>query len=81
MIVVWIACARNAGPAARFVLERAIRHRRAREFPWATVLINVSVETIRLIQRRRYWAGPFNAMCTLLFTVPAAAVGKAMASL
>jgi hypothetical protein len=32
----------------------------------------VSVETIRLIQRRRYWAGPFNAIGTLQSTVTAA---------
>jgi hypothetical protein len=35
----------------------------------------VSVETIRLIQRRRYRAGPFNAIGTLQFTVTAASGG------
>jgi CrcB protein len=81
MIVVWIACAGSAGPMAPFVLEGAIRHRRAREFPWATGLINVGVETIRLIQRRRYRAGPFNAIGTLQFTLTAASGGDGDGSL
>ena len=39
------------------------------------------VETIRLIQRRRYWAGMANAVGTLLVTVTAAAAGLAVAGL
>jgi hypothetical protein len=35
------------------------------------------VETIRLIQHRRHWAGMANAVDTLLVTVTAAAVGLA----
>jgi fluoride exporter len=121
MMVVWVACAGSLGAVARFVIDGAIRHRRNTEFPWATVLINVtgsfllgvivgivlfhgasreiqlivgvgfcggyttfstaSVETIRLIQRRRYWAGLCNAIGTLLITVAAAAAGMAIAVL
>ena len=36
-----------------------------------------SVETIRLIQRRRYWAGMANAVGTLLITVTAAGLAVA----
>jgi hypothetical protein len=39
------------------------------------------VETIPLIQRRRYWARMANAVGTLLFTVTAAAAGLAVAGL
>ncbi len=39
------------------------------------------VETIRLIQRRRYWAGIAKAVGTLLVTVTAAAAGLAVAGL
>ena len=39
------------------------------------------VETIRLIQRRRYWAGMPNAVGTLLVTVIAAAAGLTVAGL
>ena len=39
------------------------------------------VETIRLIQRRRYRAGMANAVGTLLVTVTAAAAGLAVAGL
>ena len=39
------------------------------------------VETIRLIQRRRYWAGIANAVGTLLATITAAAAGLAVAGL
>ena len=39
------------------------------------------VETIRLIQRRRYWAGMANAVGTVLVTVTAAAAGLAVAGL
>ena len=39
------------------------------------------VETIRLIQRRRCWAGMANAVGTLLVTVTAAAAGLAVAGL
>ena len=40
-----------------------------------------SVETIRLIQRRRYWAGMADAVGALLVTVTAAAAGLAVAGL
>jgi CrcB protein len=39
------------------------------------------IETIRLIQRRRYWAGMANAVGTLLVTITAAAAGLAVAGL
>ena len=39
------------------------------------------VETTRLIQRRRYWAGMANAVGALLVTVTAAAAGLAVAGL
>jgi hypothetical protein len=39
------------------------------------------VETIRPIQRRRYWAGMADAVGTLLVTVTAAAAGLAVAGL
>jgi hypothetical protein len=39
------------------------------------------VEPIRLIQRRRYWAGMANAVGTLLVTITAAAAGLAVAVL
>ena len=39
------------------------------------------VETIRLIQRRRYWAGMANAVGTLQVTVITAAAGLAVAGL
>lgn len=39
------------------------------------------VETIRLIQRRRYWVGMANAVGTLLVSVTAAAAGLAVAGL
>ena len=39
------------------------------------------VETIRLIQCRRYWAGMANAVGALLVTVTAAAAGLAVAGL
>ena len=42
MTLLWIAWAGSAGAIARFVLDGAIRRRRATEFPWATVLINVA---------------------------------------
>lgn len=120
-MALWVACAGSVGAVARFMLDGAIRHRRSTDFPWATVLINVtgslllglivglvlfhgaprelqlivgmgfcggyttfstaSVETIRLMQRRRYWAGLSNAVGTLVVTVAAAAAGLAMAAL
>ncbi|MDZ7881749.1 MAG: fluoride efflux transporter CrcB [Mycobacterium sp.] len=46
-----------------------------------TTFSTASVETIRLIQRRRYWAGALNSIGTLLITVAAAAAGMAMAVL
>ncbi|MFC9556682.1 fluoride efflux transporter CrcB [Rhodococcus sp. NPDC056960] len=121
MTVVWIACAGSAGAVARFVVDGAIRHRRASEFPWATGIINVSgslllgflvgmvlfhtaphewqviagvgfcggyttfstasFETVRLIQRQRYWAGVANAVGTAASTLAAAAAGLGLASL
>jgi CrcB protein len=39
------------------------------------------IETIRLIQRRRYWAGMANAVGTLLVTITAAVAGLAVAGL
>jgi CrcB protein len=42
VIAVWIACAGGLGAIARFVLDGAIRHRKASEFPWATATINVT---------------------------------------
>ncbi|WP_375483726.1 fluoride efflux transporter CrcB [uncultured Jatrophihabitans sp.] len=42
MIAVWIALAGGAGALARFVLDGAVRARLASDFPWATVLINVT---------------------------------------
>jgi hypothetical protein len=54
--------------ACRILLRlRHVQHRR--------------VETIRLIQRRRYWAGMANAVGTLLVTVTAAAADLAVAGL
>ena len=121
MMAFWVALAGSGGAVARFVLDGAIRHRRSADFPWATMLINItgslllgvivglvlfhgapgelqtivgvgfcggfttfstaSVETIRLIQRRRYWAGAFNSIGTLLITVAAAAAGIAISVL
>lgn len=121
MMVMWVAVAGSVGAVARFVVDGMIRRRRNTEFPWATVLINVtgslllgfivgfvlfhgasreiqvivgvgfsggyttfstaSVETIRLIQRRRFWSGLSNAIGTLLVTVAAAAAGMSMAVL
>ena len=46
-----------------------------------TTFSTASVEAIRLIQRRRYWAGMANAVGTLLVTVTAAAAGLAVAGL
>ncbi|MEU4711062.1 fluoride efflux transporter CrcB [Nocardia salmonicida] len=42
MMVVWVGLAGSGGAVARFVLDGMIRSRRATEFPWATVLINVT---------------------------------------
>ncbi|MDO3401912.1 fluoride efflux transporter CrcB [Mycolicibacterium neoaurum] len=121
MMVFWVACAGSLGAVSRFVVDGAVRHRRSTEFPWATVLINVtgslllgfivgmvlfhgvprelqlivgvgfcggyttfstaSVETIRLMQRGKHWAGALNAVGTLLITVAAAAAGMAVAAL
>lgn len=121
MMALWVALAGSAGAVARFVLDGMIRSRRATEFPWGTMVINVtgslllgfvvglvlfrgapsevqtiigvgfcggyttfstaSVETIRLIQRRRYLAGVTNALATLVVTVAAGAVGLGLAGL
>ncbi|MGC0364736.1 CrcB protein [Rhodococcus sp. 27YEA15] len=42
MITLWVALAGSAGAVTRFVLDGLIRSRRATEFPWATVIINVT---------------------------------------
>ncbi|MFC4605406.1 fluoride efflux transporter CrcB [Rhodococcus kronopolitis] len=42
MLTLVIAGAGAVGAVARFVLDGAIRSRRATEFPWATVVINVT---------------------------------------
>lgn len=41
-MVLWVALAGSLGAVARFVVDGAIRSRRASEFPWATVAINVT---------------------------------------
>ena len=46
-----------------------------------TTFSTASVETVRLLQRGRYWAGLGNAFGTLAVTVAAAAGGLALASL
>ncbi|WP_024793717.1 fluoride efflux transporter CrcB [Tomitella biformata] len=46
-----------------------------------TTFSTASVETVRLLQRGRYWAGAGNAFGTLAVTVAAAAVGLTLASL
>lgn len=121
MMTLWVALAGSAGAVARFVLDGAIRARRAGEFPWGTVLVNISgslllgfvvglvlfqgapsqlqivlgvgfcggyttfstasVETVRLLQRRRYLAGLGNALGTQILTVAAGALGLALAAL
>ena len=42
MIALWIALAGSFGAVARLVLDGMIRSRRSTEFPWATVVINVT---------------------------------------
>lgn len=42
MTLLWVTLAGSAGAVCRFVLDGAIRARRATEFPWATVIVNVS---------------------------------------
>ncbi|QHE73656.1 fluoride efflux transporter CrcB (plasmid) [Rhodococcus sp. ZPP] len=42
MMMLWIACAGSLGAIARFVIDGAIKHRKASEFPWATATINVT---------------------------------------
>ncbi|WP_433492780.1 fluoride efflux transporter CrcB [Nocardia grenadensis] len=42
MTTVWIAVAGSAGAMARFVLDGVIKHRRTSQFPWATMVINVT---------------------------------------
>ncbi|MBP2527286.1 fluoride efflux transporter CrcB [Rhodococcus sp. PvP104] len=121
MITLWIAFAGSAGAVSRFVLDGAIRTRRSTEFPWATVIINItgslilglvagmvlfhgasrevqlivgvgfcggyttfstaSFETVRLIQRQRYWPAFGNAVGTLALTLSAGAAGLALAGL
>ena len=121
MITLWIALAGSAGAVSRFVLDGTIRTRRSTEFPWATVIINItgslilglvagavlfhsashevqlivgvgfcggyttfstaSFETVRLIQRQRYWPAFGNAVGTLALTLSAGAAGLALAGL
>lgn len=42
MTASWVAMAGSIGAVTRFVLDGMIRSRRASEFPWATVIINVT---------------------------------------
>ncbi|MGF0315018.1 fluoride efflux transporter CrcB [Nocardia fluminea] len=42
MMVLWVGLAGSAGAVARFVLDGMIRSRRTSEFPWATVVVNVT---------------------------------------
>ena len=116
MIALWVILAGSAGAVSRFVLDGFIRSRLKSEFPYATVLINVtgsavlgvvaglvafgstpeqvqaivgvgfcggyttfstaSVETVRLLERRRYRLAASNAIGTALGTT--AIVGMAM---
>ncbi|MGF0311913.1 fluoride efflux transporter CrcB [Rhodococcus sp. IEGM1428] len=116
MIALWVVLAGSAGAVSRFVLDGVIRSRWKTEFPYATVLINVtgsavlgvvaglvafrsapeqvqaivgvgfcggyttfstaSVETVRLLERRRYGLAAYNAIGTALTTT--AVVGVAM---
>ncbi|MEW1931829.1 fluoride efflux transporter CrcB [Rhodococcus sp. NPDC079359] len=116
MIALWVVLAGSAGAVSRFVLDGVIRTRLKTEFPYATVLINVtgsavlgvvaglvmfrsapeqvqatigvgfcggfttfstaSVETIRLLERRRYGLAASNAIGTAFATT--AVVGVAM---
>lgn len=121
MITLWIAFAGSLGAVSRFILDGVIRSRRSAEFPWATVVINVtgslilglatgaalfhgasheiqlilgvgfcggyttfstaSFETVRLIQRQRYWLAAGNTIGTLTSTLLAGAAGLAIAAL
>ena len=116
MIALWVVLAGSAGAVSRFVLDGFIRSRLKTEFPYATVLINVtgsavlgvvaglvafgstpeqvqaivgvgfcggyttfstaSVETVRLLERRRYRLAASNAIGTALGTT--AVLGVAM---
>lgn len=42
MLTLWLALAGGAGAVARFVLDGAIRGRWRSEFPWATLVVNVT---------------------------------------
>ncbi len=75
-MVLWVGLAGSAGAVARFVLDGMIRSRRTSEFPWATVVVNV---TGSLIQCQRYRAAAANAFGTLALTVLAGAAGLASA--
>lgn len=117
MIAVWVVLAGSAGAVARFVLDGVVRSWRTTEFPWATILINVtgsaalgilaalvsahsapeqlqavvglgfcggyttfstaSVETIRLLERRRYRLAFANAVGTAAATTTVAAAAMA----
>ena len=118
MIALWVVLAGSAGAVSRFVLDGFIRSRLQSEFPYATVLINVtgsavlgvvaglvafgstpeqvqaivgvgfcggyttfstaSVETVRLLEQRRYRLAASNAIGTALGTT--AVVGMALVS-
>lgn len=41
-MVLWVGLAGSAGAVARFVLDGMIRSRRTSEFPWATIIVNVT---------------------------------------
>ena len=42
MITLWIALAGGVGSLARFLVDGAVRSRWPSDFPWATVVINVT---------------------------------------
>lgn len=42
MTVLWVALAGSGGAVTRFVIDGEIRSRWGAEFPWATMMINVS---------------------------------------
>lgn len=117
MIALWVVLAGSAGAVSRFVLDGVIRSRLKTEFPYATVLINItgsavlgvvaglaafhsapeqvqaivgvgfcggyttfstaSVETVRLLERRRYGLAAYNAIGTALGTTAVVAVAMA----
>lgn len=116
MIALWVVLAGSAGAVGRFVLDSVIRSRLKTEFPYATMMINItgsavlgvvaglvafrsapeqvqaivgvgfcggyttfstaSVETVRLLERRRYRLAAYNAIGSALGTT--AVVGATM---